>query len=139
MQPTNFGLANIAVLENQPTEILRSAARLVAGRDPRSWRHRWPRGQQPDTAQRQLLQPVRGVEPAHEADHCDLRYAQLQRVPTEFFDVIEWWIADDDSSWRDGAAPCQEVALVETIAELVPPAINDVAAAHGVTQTDGFV
>ena len=83
------------VIENQPAEILSASAGLLAGEDNVPWRHRRSRGQQVDASQWGDVEPARGIEPAHEPDHCDLVELQIQGMPNKGITISERRVADD--------------------------------------------
>src|SRR5262245_18682943 len=83
----------ISALDHEPAKILRAASRLVAGRDPSSRRHARPRCEQPDLLQRQLMQPMRRIEPTHKINQRNLLRSEIECLKSKFIDVIKRWIA----------------------------------------------
>src|SRR5215467_11873778 len=115
---------------NEPCELLRTAARLLARGNDVPGGHRGARRQQPHTRQRQLAEPFAGgAEPAHVHDRRYLAPAEVDGLLDEFLHMIKRRVADHGRAAINWPAPRQEVSLHE-IVELA--ALDYVASERGV-------
>jgi hypothetical protein len=121
----------VAALEHKPTKVLSSASRLLASENDVAGRHRWARGQKIDARERRALQPVCGIEPAHQPDQGNLSSGELQRVASEFIAEMERWIADEVF---DAAIAAQEIELS---VEVFVSTISDIGGNGSISGTTG--